>query len=193
MRAALSRLLPAGLPLILVSGVSRAAESGGLPQLDVNTYASQLFWLAVFFVVIYVFMRTVGIPRVTAILEERKARIDSDLDEAQRIRRDAEEAMKGYQATLADAHGKARTLLAETHEKNAAALTAQTQAATKEFDRQVAGAIDRIEAARKNALAGLRDVTLGLAAEITTKVAGRAPAPESVARAVDAVANAEAA
>ncbi|HLG89288.1 MAG TPA: hypothetical protein VKZ79_19085 [Alphaproteobacteria bacterium] len=100
---------------------------------------------------------------------------------------------QGYEATLAEAHAKARGLIAETHEKNMAALNEQTATASKRFEREVGQSLERIEAARRQALGGLRDVTMGLAAEITTKIAGRAPSPESVSRAVDAATSAEAA
>ncbi|HLG86342.1 MAG TPA: F0F1 ATP synthase subunit B', partial [Alphaproteobacteria bacterium] len=126
----------AGLALALVPGVSRAAE-GGLPQLDVGTYAGQLFWLVVYFAVIYVFLWTVAIPRVSSILEERRARVGGDLDQAERLRGEADAAMQGYEATLAEAHAKARGLIAETHEKNMAALNEQTATASKRFEREV--------------------------------------------------------
>ena len=182
----------AGLAFALLPETSRAAE-GGLPQLDIGTYAGQLFWLAVYFAVIYVFLWTVAIPRVSSILAERRARVGGDLDHAERLRGEADQAMKTYEATLAEAHAKARGLIAATHEKNTAALNEQTAAASKRFEQEVGQSLERIEAARRQALGGLRDVATGLAAEITAKVAGRVPSPESVSRAVDAAASAEAA
>src|SRR5579859_1731905 len=138
MRIMMPRLTFASLALTLLSGVSRAEEKqAGLPQLDPHTYASQLFWLAVMFIIVFVFMQTVGVPRVAAIIEERRRRIGNDLDEAERVRKDADETLKAYQASLADAHGKARQLIAATHEKNAAILSERTAAAAKEFETRV--------------------------------------------------------
>ena len=56
------------------------ADKKGMPQLDPSTYASQLFWLAVFFVLFYVFMRSVAMPRVDTILRTRETTISGDLD-----------------------------------------------------------------------------------------------------------------
>jgi len=159
-----------------------------MPQLNPDSYASQVFWLAVFFVLLLVFLRFVGLPRVTAILDERRQRIDGDIGQAEQLRQQANQALQAYEATMADAHAQGRKLLAETHEKNTAQLTEQTRAATAEFDKRVAEAIGRIDAARDSALGGIREVAIGLAAEITAKVAGRAPAQESVIRAIDAAA-----
>jgi hypothetical protein len=45
--------------------------------------------------------------------------------------------------------------------------------------------VKRIEADRAQALHGIREVARGLAAEITTKLAGRAPSADRVAFVVD--------
>jgi len=188
----LARLTPISLMLTLLAGVSRAAESeGGMPQLNPNSYVSQLFWLAVFFLLVFLFLRFVGLPRVTSTIEERSRKIDGDLAAAELLRTQAGEAEKAYEVTMATAHGEARQLLASTHEQNMAVLADRTRAAAAEFDRKVGDAVKRIETARAEALQGIREVAKGLAADITLKLAGSVPAAETVARAVDSAAGQE--
>jgi F-type H+-transporting ATPase subunit b len=165
--------------------MSWAEESGGLPQLKVETYTSQLFWLVVFFIAVYTFMRFVGIPRVVAIMEERRAQVGGDIGAAEKLRLQADEARIAYEATMAEAHAGARRMLVETHERNVAALAERTSEASVGFERQVDQAIRGIEAAQTNALRSIRDVAVGLAADITAKLAGHAPAADRVAHAVD--------
>ena len=186
----LARRYLAGILLALVPGTSWAEEKEGMPQLDPHSYASQLFWLAVFFFLVLAFLHFVGLPRVKAILDERRLRIDGDIGKAEQLRIQAEEALRAYEATLADAHGAARKLLAETHEGNATILAERTRAATAEFDKRVTEAVGRVDAARAAALQGIREVAIGLAADIATKIAGRTPATESVVRAIDEAAKA---
>ncbi len=179
--------------LALVPGTSRAAEAVGLPQLDVNTYAGQLFWLAVYFAIVYLFMRNVGIPRVAAIIEARRARVDADLSDAERLRNRAAEARAAYEATMAEAHATARQLLAQTHEQNLAILTEQTRARAAEYEQRVAEAVKRIEAASAEALKSIPEIAADLASEITAKLSGQAPGADMVARAVSQAAEREAA
>jgi F-type H+-transporting ATPase subunit b len=195
MRASLRRLGPAAvsLPLILASGGSFAEETQGLPQLDVHSYSSQLFWLVVFFGVVYLFMRFVGVPRVAAIIEERRSRIGADIGAAERLRAEAAEARRALEATMAEAHGAARKLLAETHERNVAILTDRTRAATAEFDHRVGEAVQRIDAARDEAFSAIPGLARDLTSEITAKLLGRRPGPDSVARAVNDAVGREAA
>jgi F-type H+-transporting ATPase subunit b len=188
MREKLTRPGLAGLLLTFLPGVGLAADSQGLPQLDVNSYAGQLFWLAVFFAIVYGFMRFVGIPRVGALIEARHAQVAGDLGAAERLRLQAAEAQSAYEARMAEAHAQARKLLADTQEQNLATLTSRTRAAADDFDAKVGEAVQRIGLARAEALKGVAEVARGLASQITTKLAGRAPADDSVARAVDAAA-----
>ena len=63
-----------------VSGLGSLAHAAGdsepgLPQLKVETWPSQLFWLAVIFAVGYIFMSRVVTPRIGSVLEERRERL----------------------------------------------------------------------------------------------------------------------
>jgi F-type H+-transporting ATPase subunit b len=186
-RLRLTRLPFAALTLASFPGVSWAEEESqkGMPQLNPDSYVSQVFWLAVFFILTFVFLRFVGLPRITAIIDERARKIAGDITAAEALRAQAADAEKSYDATMAEARGKARQLLAEMHEKNTAAVTEETRLATATFERRVEQTIKGIEHAQEHALKGIRDVAVGLAAEITQKLSGHTPAADRVALAVD--------
>lgn len=178
------KLLP--FILLLFPGISRAeAEKEGMPQLDPHSYASQLFWLSVFFILTFLFLRFVGLPRVTAIIDMRASKIDGDINAAEILRTQAEAAEASYESMIAAARADARRIVAETQERNAATLAHKTKEAIAEADHQVSHAVKRIDAAKDSALHGLREVTLGLAADITVKLVGKKPASERVSLAVD--------
>jgi F-type H+-transporting ATPase subunit b len=177
----------------LLPGVGRAEETAGLPQLDVHSYASQLFWLVVFFAVVYAFMRYVGIPRVAAIVQQRRAQVDGDIGAADRLRKEALEVRKAYEAAMAEAHAKARQMLDETHERNMTILSERTKAATAELDATVGEAVRRIEDAQAEALRSIPELARALASDITVRLSGQVPPPAAVIRAVDDAAGREAA
>jgi len=186
-RPSLGALTFAALTLASLPGVSWAEEESqkGMPQLNPDSYFSQVFWLAVFFVLTLIFLRFVGLPRITAIIDERARKIGGDIASAEALRNQAAEAEKTYDTTMAAARGEARQLLAETYEKNTAALAEETRLATATFERQVEQAVKGVEAAQEQALKSIRDVAVGLAAEITQKLSGRAPGADRVQLAVD--------
>ena len=56
------------------------------PPFDKTTFPSQLFWLAFTFVILYLLMARVALPRIAAIIEKRKGQIDDDLADASRVK-----------------------------------------------------------------------------------------------------------
>src|SRR3712207_5473926 len=83
---------------------------GPFPPFQRETFASQLFWLALAFVVLYLLMSRVALPRVGGIIADRKARIAADLAEAERARAESEAAAAGYEKSLADARARAQAI-----------------------------------------------------------------------------------
>ena len=55
------------------AGAEHHEEKGGFPQLDISTYASQVFWLFISFVLIYALMSKVALPKVGAVIDTRNA------------------------------------------------------------------------------------------------------------------------
>ena len=84
-----------------------------MPQLDPSTFGSQLFWLAICFVTLYLVMALVVIPRITGTMGARADHLDGDLAEAEALRNKAEAALKAYEEALAEARTKALGLAQE--------------------------------------------------------------------------------
>jgi len=53
-----------------------------MPQLDITTYFSQIFWFAICFAILYFFVSRVISPRIAEILKIRRTVIDRDTKEA---------------------------------------------------------------------------------------------------------------
>src|SRR5579871_5859223 len=89
-------------------------HGGGFPPFQKETFASQLVWLAVFFIALYVVAARLALPRVGSIIANRRSRIDSDLAEAARMKDDADKAIATYEKELAEARARAQAMAAET-------------------------------------------------------------------------------
>lgn len=155
-----------------------------MPQLDFGTYLPQLVWLAITFAVLYLLMAKVALPRVAEVMDERKKRLDHDLEEAARLKRETETAIADYEAALSSARAKAQAIGADIRAKMAADAASQRARVDAELAERTRAAEARILAAKDAALASLSGVAGEAAAGIVTKLTGAAPAPGSVEAAV---------
>lgn len=158
-----------------------------MPQLDLSTYPSQIFWLVVTFVVLYLLMAHVALPRIEGTVEGRRRKVEGDLDRAARMKTEAEAVIAAYDKALADARHQAQLTLKETAETLAAAATLRQREAAARIAAQAATAERRIAAARDAAMAELRGVAVDVAQAATARLIGRTVDPGRAAAAVDRV------
>jgi len=138
--------------------MSAKAAGAGLPQLDISTWPSQLFWLVVLFTAGYILMAKVVTPRIGAVLEERRAKLDDDLGKARTASEDAARIRAEYEADL-DA---ARSAAAETAKQAAAEAAKQAEAGDEKIAKKLADKVAKVEAklaaAQSDAMANLNNV-----------------------------------
>ena len=62
-----------------------------MPQLNPEFFLSQLFWLAVFFSFLFIFLWKVSLPRIATVLEKRQNKINDNLSSAKELQEKAQE------------------------------------------------------------------------------------------------------
>jgi len=73
------------------SFVAKADEGkGGLPQLDLNTYPSLVFWSVVSLIIGYLLMKYLVTPNIKSILNNRETNIQNDLVKARTSNQETE-------------------------------------------------------------------------------------------------------
>lgn len=83
------------------------ASKGGLPQFEPDWFASEIFWLAIAFAVLYIFFSKKTLPDISGIIENRKNHIQSDIEMAEKLTAEADGVQENYHASLAKAQDKA--------------------------------------------------------------------------------------
>lgn len=156
-----------------------------MPQLDAATFMSQLFWLAVTFVVLYWVMWKIAIPRIADVLQDRQERIDDDLEKAQTLRNEAAGVLEAYEKTVADGRARAQAILREAADQNDKAAAERQAALGAQLAKQAGEAESRINEAREEALANIRTVAAETAQAAALRLSGatisQADAEEAVA------------
>ena len=157
-----------------------------MPQLEFADFTPQLVWLVIVFGALYLMMAKVALPRVSEVLLSREQRIANDLDAAERLNQEAQDALKAYEAALADARAKAHTLAVETREKVQAEAAAKQAEAEARLAERATEAEAQIKAARDEAMANVRDIAGTAASDVVTQLMGAAPDDATLNAALDA-------
>ena len=77
-----------------------------MPQLNPEFFVSQLFWLAVFFSFLLIFLWRISLPRIATVLEKRHNKINENLSNAKEVQEQAKEIEKNINLQINNAKQK---------------------------------------------------------------------------------------
>ena len=155
------------------------------PPFQRETFASQLVWLVIAFVLLYALAAKLALPRVGGIFAARQERKEADVAQARQFREEADAALAAYEKALADAHGRGQSIASETHTRLVAEGETRRKALEAELNAKLAEAEKAIAATKQSAMANVRTIAAEAAAAIVERLIGAAPAEPAVAAAVD--------
>jgi F-type H+-transporting ATPase subunit b len=158
-----------------------------MPQLDPSTYPTQLFWLAVIFILLYVVMSRVALPRVREAVETRAAKIDGDLGAAAEARSRSEALLAEYEKALASARSDAQTTIRGMMDQMNKEQAAREHALVEQLNGEARAAEARIATAKTAALANVRQIAVEAAQAATERLVGNALPAGEIDAAVGAV------
>ena len=154
--------------------VATASDASGpkLPQLDIETYASQIFWLIVTFIVLYFLVAKIAMPRIAEVLEGRQERIEDDLDKAETLKKEAYLVKVEYEKALSSAREEAHEATRRAQDEIAKHSAEVEALANQKVATMLKDAEDRIEAARTEASSEKETVTDTLEQNVARDIIG---------------------
>lgn len=147
-------------------------EPAGFPPFKTETYPSQLFWLTISFVLLFIVVWRIALPRIGGALTARKGQIDGDLGAAEMHRREAADASAAYDAALAAAKARAHGLADENRRRLNAEVDAAKAKAEAEAQAGMQAAEARIAQTRNAARAHVAQAAQDAAAAIVQQLTG---------------------
>jgi F-type H+-transporting ATPase subunit b len=167
-----------------VEGTVEPAEHAGLPQMDVGTFPGQVFWLAITFGLLFLVLWRTTLPMIAGAIGARRNRIEGDLGTAESLRKDAANALAGYESALAAARSRALQLAGENKKRTVGEIEQLKAAADASAQGSMADAEKRIAAERAKAVSGVKAAAADAAADIVERLIGTPISREDAANAV---------
>jgi len=163
------------------------AEKGAFPPFDPSHFPSQILWLAIVFGLFYLFLKRVALPRVGSILEVRRERVQHDLDQAAKLKEEADAAVAAYEQELAEARGKANTIGQGARDAAKAEADAKRKSVEAELEDRLSAAEAEIARIKSAALAEVSTIATDTAGAIVEHLIGGKADKAVVAAAVKSV------
>lgn len=152
------------------TGDHGGGHSSSFPPFNTDTFAPQLVWLALTFTLLYVLMSRLVLPRIGEVIEERRDRIQRDLDTAERLKGDTDKALADYEKALSDARTNAGAIARDTREKLDVKVAERQAVVDAEIDSRIADAEQRIGETRTKALASVNEIASDVAGTLVKQL-----------------------
>jgi F-type H+-transporting ATPase subunit b len=145
---------------------------GGLPQLRLETYASQAFWLLITFAALYLSYSKMILPSIGSVIGAREDKIKGDLDAAESLRAQAEAIRLSYEQGLEQARADARAAIAEVEAASKKQAEDRANDFRKKSEADITAAESRMDDVRAKALGDMTAVAAEVASVAAEKITG---------------------
>ena len=117
------------------------SAEAGMPQLDPEYWPSQIFWLIIIFLTIYILISKIFIPKIKGSIDMREDKIRKDLEEAKNFKEQAELKLKEYNSLMEAAKLDVKKIISKSRQK----LNDDMQIKREEIQKKIDGEISNAE------------------------------------------------
>jgi len=162
-------------------------SEAGMPQLDPEFWASQIFWLILTFSSLYLIIWKVFLPKITLSIENRKSRVVNDLDEAQKLKENAEKKLNEYNKIIEESKKEAKKIIEDSKKKLDRDIKNKKQKFNDEIEKELMAAEKEIKDLKKSSISNINNIAAETSAEIIKQIINIEVNKSSVSAIVDDV------
>lgn len=155
----------------LTATIILAAEDGG--DLELLPDDAELIWGAVAFTVLMAILGYLVFPRLNQALDERTARIQGQIEDAEAVRGEAEQLRRQYEEQLSGAKDESQRIIDEAREQAERIRSDAQTEAEREAQQIRARAREEAEAERSRVVQNLRDQVASLSVDLAERIVER--------------------
>ena len=141
-----------------------------MPQLEITTYPSQIFWLVISFLLLYLIMSRIIIPRISSVIKSRETEIKNNIHISEQMYKDTEIINDEYEETKKNIENEARQIINHLKETTNKKITKSTELLKKRLEQKLEKNEQEIINKKKKALKEINKISLNLSEEILKKL-----------------------
>ena len=163
------------------------AAEAGMPQLDPTYWASQAFWLILVFTILYISISRFYLPKIKDNLNNRENKIKEDLENANKLKEQAEIKLKEYELILKNAKKNVSKIHFDSKNNLDKDIKFKKDKIEKEIENKVVKAQKEIKEFKKNSINSIKTISGNITSEIIKNITGDKLNESSIKAAVEDV------
>jgi F-type H+-transporting ATPase subunit b len=145
----------------------------GMPQFNAETFPSQLFWLVITFVSLYICMNFLILPRIRNNIRLRKNKISNDIERAELLKEQIEKTVNEYNLKIMQAKNQADENTRSAVEKANQDFNTQLDNVKKRILQKINKSEEEIKSYKKNIEKEIHEASVNISSRIVEKVIGK--------------------
>ena len=162
-------------------------SEAGMPQLNPEFWAAQIFWLILTFSSLYLIIWKVFLPKITLSIENRKSRVVNDLDEAQKLKENAEKKLNEYNKIIEESKKEAKKIIEDNKKRLDRDIKNKKYKFNDEIEKELMAAEKEIKDLKKSSISSINNIAAETSAEIIKQIINIEVNKSSVSAIVDGV------
>ena len=142
----------------------------GMPQLNTEYWAAQIFWLIVIFSVLYLIIWKIFLPKITYSIENRRSRLVNDLDEVQKLKEKAEKKLHEYNLIIEKSKKEAKKIVEDSQKKLDLDIENKKKKFNDEIEKELATIEEEIKFLKKSSVSNINHIATETTAEIIKQI-----------------------
>ncbi len=148
------------------------AEKGGMPQLNPESFSSQIFWLTLLFILLFFLNHLIFLPKLEKIRRIRKETINDQLNEAKKINDSINIIVETMKKNFDDAKNSQNLSIKKTFEDNKKIIDQKILEINDDFEKKKEKLNDDIEKNKQSILLKLPNLCVVLSDQLYEKIMG---------------------
>jgi len=144
----------------------------GMPQLNPEFWASQIFWLILIFSILYIIIWKIFLPKIADIIENRKSRIIGDLNETQKLKENAEKKLNEYNKIIEDTKKEAKRIIEDNKKKLENDIKSKKQKFNEEIEKELMSVEKEIKNLKKSSISSINKIAVEVSSELIRQIVG---------------------
>ena len=159
------------LCIALVVYANRVLGSeAGMPQLNPEFWAAQIFWLILIFSILYLVNWKIFLPKISYGIEKRKSRVVNDLDEAQKLKENAEKKLNEYNKIIENSKKEAKKIIEDSKKKLDRDIKNKKQKFNDEIEEELKTVEKEIKDLKKSSISNINNIAAETSAEVIKQI-----------------------